>query len=48
MAYKTGNKVQIPILISEATLQQIEDSKGQLTRTKFLSLTIEELFSMKT
>lgn len=47
MAFKVGNKVQVTITISEEALQQIEASKGNMTRTKFLGLTIEELFNTR-
>ena len=47
MAYRVGNKVQVTITISEEALQQIEASKGNMTRTKFLGLTIEELFNTR-
>lgn len=42
---KSETCIQIPVLVSKETLERIEEVKGNLIRTKFLTVTLEELFN---
>jgi len=44
MVYIVGKKCLINVTLTEKTLNKIEASKGDKSRTKFLSEKIEEMF----